>query len=578
VRSLRLAMAQINATVGDLKGNARLIADAVRRAREQQADLVSFPELALPGYPPEDLLLKPQFIQDNLQALRSLVPETQGITAVIGFIDRGDDLYNAAAVIHDGQLVGVYHKHYLPNYGVFDENRYFQAGTEVPVFVINGVSIGVNICEDIWYSGGPSALQALAGAEVIVNINGSPFHTGKWRERERMLATRAADAGVIVSYTNLVGGQDELVFDGGSVVFDERGELVARGAYFEEDLVVADLDIEAVFRTRLHDPLRRKDRAAAQIAGAVKFYTVATEADAAPKAPLSAPRQASTPGPEEEVYRALVIGLGDYVRKSGFKKVLLGLSGGVDSSLTAAIAVDALGKENVLGVAMPSRYSSEGSLVDAKLLADNLGIEYKVLPIEGPFTAFLDTLREPFEGTEPNVAEENMQARVRGLMLMAISNKFGWLVLTTGNKSETATGYSTLYGDMAGGFAVIKDLPKTLVYRVCRYINQSARREVIPDSVLTKVPSAELRPNQTDQDSLPPYDLLDQVLEAYVELDRTYDEMVASGLPEEVVQQVIRLVDGSEYKRRQSPPGIKITPRAFGRDRRLPLVNRYRSF
>ena len=578
MRSLRLAMAQINVTVGDLMGNARLIADGVRRAREQQADLVAFPELALPGYPPEDLLLKPQFIQDNLQALRSLLPETQGITAVIGFIDRGDDLYNAAAVVHDGQLIGVYHKHYLPNYGVFDENRYFQAGTDVPVFVINGVSIGVNICEDIWYSGGPSSLQALAGAEVIVNINGSPFHTGKWRERERMLATRAADAGVIVSYTNLVGGQDELVFDGGSVVFDERGELVARGAYFEEDLVFADLDIEAVFRTRLHDPLRRKDRAAAQVAGAVKFYTVSNGAAPAPKAHLPSVRQAPTPGPEEEVYRALVLGLGDYVRKSGFKKVLLGLSGGVDSSLTAAIAVDALGKENVLGVAMPSRYSSEGSLVDAKLLADNLGIEYKVLPIEGPFTAFLDTLQEPFEGTEPNVAEENMQARVRGVMLMAISNKFGWLVLTTGNKSETATGYSTLYGDMAGGFAVIKDLPKTLVYRVCRYINQSAGREVIPDSVLTKVPSAELRPNQTDQDSLPPYDLLDQVLEAYVEQDRTYDEMVASGLPEDVVQQVIRLVDGSEYKRRQAPPGIKITPRAFGRDRRLPLVNRYRSF
>ena len=578
MRTLRLAMAQINSTVGDLSGNARRITDAVAQARSLGADLVAFPEMALPGYPVEDLLLKPQFVNENQARLQEVAAACQDITAVVGFIDRTNDLYNAAAVIRNGQVVGVYHKQYLPNYGVFDESRYFRAGANSPVFVINGVKVGVNICEDIWYPVGPTAYQALADAEVIVNINASPYHAGKLRFREQMIATRASDYNVIISYTNLVGGQDELVFDGGSFVSNERGEITARSACFTEDLLVTDLNVEGVFRSRLHNPRRRQERLIARLDEDVPFYMVSEAANGASK-PVLPPR---TPDLEEpypaEVYRALTLGLHDYVSKSGFAKVLVGLSGGVDSSLTAAIAMDALGKENVIGVAMPSRYSSEGSIIDARQAAENLGISFQIIPIEEGFTALLHTLEAPFNGAAPNVAEENLQARIRGNILMALSNKFGWLVLTTGNKSETATGYSTLYGDMAGGFAVIKDVPKTLVYQLCNYRNASAGFDIIPQSVITKVPSAELRPNQADQDTLPPYDLLDQVLEAYVEEDRTYEEMLTAGFPEAVVQQVIRLVDTSEYKRRQAPPGIKITPRAFGRDRRLPIVNRYRSF
>ncbi len=578
MRTLRLAMAQINSTVGDLSGNARRITDAVAQARSLGADLVAFPEMALPGYPVEDLLLKPQFVNENQARLQEVAAACQDITAVVGFIDRTNDLYNAAAVIRNGQVVGVYHKQYLPNYGVFDESRYFRAGANSPVFVINGVKVGVNICEDIWYPVGPTAYQALADAEVIVNINASPYHAGKLRFREQMIATRASDYNVIISYTNLVGGQDELVFDGGSFVSNERGEITARSACFTEDLLVTDLNVEGVFRSRLHNPRRRQERLIARLDEDVPFYMVSEAANGASK-PVLPPR---TPDLEEpypaEVYRALTLGLRDYVRKCGFAKVLVGLSGGVDSSLTAAIATDALGKENVIGVAMPSRYSSEGSIIDARQAAENLGISFQIIPIEEGFTALLHTLEAPFNGAAPNVAEENLQARIRGNILMALSNKFGWLVLTTGNKSETATGYSTLYGDMAGGFAVIKDVPKTLVYQLCNYRNASAGFDIIPQSVITKVPSAELRPNQADQDTLPPYDLLDQVLEAYVEEDRTYEEMLTAGFPEAVVQQVIRLVDTSEYKRRQAPPGIKITPRAFGRDRRLPIVNRYRSF
>ncbi len=578
MRTLRLAMAQINSTVGDLSGNARRITDAVAQARSLGADLVVFPEMALPGYPVEDLLLKPQFVNENQARLQEVAAACQDITAVVGFIDRTNDLYNAAAVIRNGQVVGVYHKQYLPNYGVFDESRYFRAGVNSPVFVINGVKVGVNICEDIWYPVGPTAYQALADAEVIVNINASPYHAGKLRFREQMIATRASDYNVIISYTNLVGGQDELVFDGGSFVSNERGEITARSACFTEDLLVTDLNVEGVFRSRLHNPRRRQERLIARLDEDVPFYMVSEAANGASK-PVLPPR---TPDPEEpypaEVYRALTLGLRDYVRKCGFAKVLVGLSGGVDSSLTAAIATDALGKENIIGVAMPSRYSSEGSIIDARQAAENLGISFQIIPIEEGFTALLHTLETPFNGAAPNVAEENLQARIRGNILMALSNKFGWLVLTTGNKSETATGYSTLYGDMAGGFAVIKDVPKTLVYQLCNYRNASAGFDIIPQSVITKVPSAELRPNQADQDTLPPYDLLDQVLEAYVEEDRTYEEMLTAGFPEAVVQQVIRLVDTSEYKRRQAPPGIKITPRAFGRDRRLPIVNRYRSF
>ena len=570
-------MAQMNSTVGDLDGNTARILRAIDEARSLGADLVAFPEMAIPGYPVEDLLLKPQFVNDNLRKLREIIPATAGLTAVVGFIDRRHDIYNAAAIIHDGELVGIYHKQYLPNYGVFDENRYFQAGTDTPVFEIHGIHIGVNICEDIWYPTGPAALQALAGAEVIVNINASPYYRGKWQDRERMVATRAADTGVILSYTNLVGGQDELVFDGGSFVVDETGKLLVRGKRFAEDLVVIDLEVEGVFRARLHDPRRRKERLISESTLAAQDHFVSGWEPRGVKPVLPAPEPQSESTEVADVYHALVLGLRDYVHKTGFSKVALGLSGGIDSSVVACIAVDALGVENVTGVMMPSRYSSEGSVVDAQVMADKLGIKHHIIPIEEPFSAYLKVLEDAFAGAAPNVAEENLQARIRGNYLMALSNKFGWLVLTTGNKSETATGYSTLYGDMAGGFAIIKDVPKMLVYALGRYRN-ATYGEVIPEDVFIKPPSAELRPDQTDQDSLPPYELLDAILEAYVEKDRSYDELLLLGFPEETLKRVIRLVDVNEYKRRQSAPGLKITPRAFGRDRRMPIANRYRAF
>ena len=576
MRNLRLAMAQINTTVGDLEGNTAKVLEYIQRARAQQADLVVFPEMAIPGYPPEDLLFKPSFIRSNIEKMHEVVANSQGITVVVGFVDSQGDIYNAAAVAHDGQLVGVYHKMYLPNYGIFDEDRYFKAGSECPVFVINGIHIGVNICEDIWYALGPAAVQREAGAEIIININGSPYHAGKLGFRERMVATRASDNEVYVSYTNLVGGQDELVFDGGSVVFDQGGELVARGKQFEEDLVVVDLDMDAVFRHRLHDPRPRKERPILSAIGSSQVVHVSEHTPAGPKTALDG-CIAKPLDPLEETYSALVLGTGDYVRKSGFRKVVIGLSGGIDSSLTAAIAADALGSENVLCVAMPSRYSSEGSILDAQELTQNLGIELLTVPIEEAFEAMLHMLSGPFADSPPNVAEENIQTRVRGNILMALSNKFGWLVLTTGNKSEFATGYATLYGDMAGGFAVIKDVPKTLVYQLARYRNEyGSPRNVIPQSVIEKAPSAELKPDQTDQDTLPPYDLLDGILKAYVEEDRSYADIVDMGFDSETVLRVIAMVDRNEYKRRQAPPGVKITPRAFGRDRRLPIVNRYR--
>ena len=575
MRTLRIGLAQINPTVGDLKGNTEKILDYIGRARELGVDLVAFPELAITGYPPEDLLLKPDFIQANLNCLQQIVEGARSITAVVGFVDSADDIYNAAAIIHDGTLAGVYHKMYLPNYGVFDENRYFQAGTDYPVFVLRGTVIGVNICEDIWYPAGPSEVQALAGgAEVIINISASPYHAGKGRSRERMLATRAADNVAIVAFCNLVGGQDELVFDGNSVIFDERGELVARGSQFEEDLVVADLDVGSVFRQRLHDPRRRKEKLAADVGKVTRITLPEVEAPEE-KPPLPA-RKVGRLEPLAEIYQALVLGTRDYVRKNGFRKVVIGLSGGIDSSLTAAIAVDALGRENVVGISMPSRYSSKESREDAQRLAENLGIEFLVIPIDGTFQAYLDMLAEPFAGTEPDVTEENIQARIRGNILMALSNKFGWLVLTTGNKSELSVGYCTLYGDMAGGFAVIKDVPKTLVYQLAEHVNASAGREVIPRRVFEKAPSAELRPDQRDEDDLGPYATLDPILHAYVEEDRSLAEIVAMGFDEATVRRVIRMVDRNEYKRRQAPPGVKITPRAFGKDRRLPITNKYR--
>ena len=573
-RRFRIALAQINTTVGDLDGNAAKIVDYIGHARELGADVVAFPELAVTGYPPEDLLFKRQFIDDNKARALEVAAASTEIASIFGFVDSDPDVYNAAAVANDGKVVGVYHKMHLPNYGVFDEERYFEAGGECAVFVICGVRVGVNVCEDIWQAVGPTVVQRSAGAEVIVNISASPFHSGKTLWRENMLSTRASDNELYVAYLNLVGGQDELVFDGASVVFDPLGQEVARGSQFEEDLVVADLDLDAVFRTRARDNRSRKEMST--MVGTARVVAVSDKSQA-DKRPLST-RSPKRYGRIGEIYAALVTGTRDYVLKSGFSKALVALSGGVDSSLVAAIAVDALGSDNVYGFSMPSRYSSEGSILDAQELAQNLGIELMTASIEEVFSAVLDTLEPHFNGLPPDLTEENIQSRIRGVLVMAMSNKRGWLVLTTGNKSELAVGYATIYGDMAGGYAVLKDVHKTLVYELCRYRNERDGISAIPDAVLTKPPSAELRIDQTDQDSLPPYDALDPILKAYVEDDRSFEDIVEAGFDEQTVRDVIVLVDRNEYKRRQAPPGIKITPRNFGRDRRMPIANRYRPF
>jgi len=574
--NVRIALAQINTTVGDLAGNELKIVGAISRARDLGADLVALPELAVTGYPPEDLLLKPGFVSANQATLERIARAAAGTTAVVGFCHRDDDLYNAAAVLHAGRVAAVYHKAHLPTYAVFDEDRYFRAGHE-PLVVSAGegaLQFGVNICEDIWVPAGPTEAQALAGAQLVVNISASPYHAGKGAARERMLATRAADNIVYVAFCNLVGGQDELVFDGGSVIFDPQGEVVARGRQFAEDLVVADLDLAPVFRQRLHDPRLRRERAGRD-AGSV--WRAALPGSWAPGERPAVPAAiAERLAPVAEVFQALVLGTGDYVHKNGFRQAVLGLSGGIDSSLTAAIAVTALGPESVTGVLMPSRYTSEMSREDAVAVAENLGMPYLTVPIEDAFQATLAALSGPFAGQEPDVTEENLQARIRGNILMALSNKFGWLVLTTGNKSELSVGYSTLYGDMAGGFAVIKDVPKMLVYKLAEHVNARGGREVIPRRVIERAPTAELRPNQTDQDSLPPYEVLDPILEAYVEEDRSLDEIAALGFERATVAEVLRMVDRAEYKRRQAPPGVRITERALGKDRRLPITNRYR--
>ncbi|MBI4610137.1 MAG: NAD+ synthase [Candidatus Rokubacteria bacterium] len=572
MRRLRVGLAQVNPTVGDLEGNVRKVLEWMDRARALGCDLVAFPELVLTGYPPEDLLFKPAFIAANLKALDAVGQASRGLTAVVGFVDKRDDIFNAAAVLHDGRRVGVYHKQYLPNYGVFDENRYFQSGTEVPVFTLGDTVFAANICEDIWYPTGPTTAQALAGAELVVTITGSPYPAGKGHFREKMLATRAADDLVCVGFVNTVGGQDELVFDGQSFVFNEKGECVARGKAFEEDLVVADLDLDRVFRARLHDSRRRKEK----LRSPERVARIALGPLPSREKPALAPREVGVLEPAEEIFQALVLGTRDYVWKNGFRRVLVGLSGGIDSSLVAAVACEALGPENVAGVTMPSPYSSAGTRGDARRLAKNLGIEFLTLPITPIFRAHRRALAKPFKGLKEDVTEENIQARIRGTLLMALSNKFGWLVLTTGNKSEIGVGYCTLYGDMAGGFAVIKDVPKTLVYQLARHVNARAGRAVIPDSVFDRPPSAELRPDQTDQDTLPPYPLLDRILEAYVEEDKGLAEIVAQGFEPATVKKVIGMVDRNEYKRRQGPIGIKITPRAFGKDWRLPIVNRFR--
>jgi NAD+ synthase (glutamine-hydrolysing) len=533
--SLRVGAAQINAVVGDLDGNARRAFAAYDDARAQGCDLVVFPELMVTGYPPEDLLLKPAFVTAACETVAKFAARTGECTAVIGFPERAAHLYNAAAVCANGQVLGVYRKQCLPNYSVFDEQRYFEASTETgPLFNVGGVQVAVSICEDAW-APGPIVAMAANGAELVVNINASPYFAGRLREREAMLAGRAAQASVPIVYVNLVGGQDELVFDGASLVFDETGHLVARAKQFDEDLLVVDVEIGSTITGRVEPVLE----------------------------------------PVAEVYAALVLGTRDYVRKNGFTDVLISLSGGVDSSLVAAIAVDALGASHVHGVMLPSRYSSEGSVADAIALTERLGVRTYTVPIEPAQAAFEKMLAPVFEGRAPDVAEENLQARIRGNAVMTISNKFGWMVLSCGNKSEMATGYATLYGDMAGGFAVIKDVPKTLVYALCRDLNARAGRELIPQAVLDKPPSAELRPNQKDTDSLPEYDELDPIIEGYVEGDETVAELTARGFDETLTRRVARMVDRNEYKRRQAPPGVRVSRKAFGKDRRPPITNRW---
>jgi len=567
---VRVAAAQIDLVVGDLDGNVARILSAYDEAVEARCDLVVFPELAITGYPPEDLLLKPAFLARSREALEKVAAHTGDAAAVVGFPEAARELYNTAALCAHGTVRGVYRKQLLPNYAVFDEQRYFTPSlVDGPLFIVAGVRVAITVCEDAWSPTGPVLSQAAAGAELVVNVNASPYYAGRVSERAAMLATRAADAQVPVVYVNLVGGQDELVFDGASMVFGADGHLVARAPQFREDVMVVDVEIPAGTHRR---PLDRRDNPASAPTGALAEVHVS---DAHLGAAASVPPIAPVLEPVHEVYEALVLGTRDYVQKSGFEKVVIGLSGGIDSSLVAAIGVDALGADRVVGVLMPSRYSSEGSVVDARALVDRLRVETLVVPIEPAHAAFTEMLAAPFEGSEPGLAEENLQARIRGTILMTLSNKFGWMVLATGNKSEMATGYSTLYGDMAGGFAVIKDVPKVLVYALAEDLNARSGRDVIPQAVLDKPPSAELRPDQRDQDSLPPYPVLDAILEGYVERDLSIADLEAAGFDAAVVCQVARLVDRSEYKRRQAPPGVRVSPKAFGKDRRLPIVNRW---
>ena len=619
-RTFRLALAQLNLTVGDLPGNTARMVEYLHLARESGADLVAFPELAITGYPPEDLLFKKSFIDANVDAMEQVVAESRGIAVVLGYVrprphpnplpegggtNEREGIANSAAIGYDGRLIDTYDKIILPNYGVFDEERYFTKGRVCPVYEINGVRVGVNVCEDIWYEVGPSAVQRQAGAELIVSINGSPFHAGKSSyRRDSIVGSRAVGHGLFVAYLNTVGGQDELVFDGNSMICDPCGKVVARGPAFREAMILADVDVDAVPPlTETPSPSGRGlgwGRSSLAAVGAPKSVYVSGHQPDAERPPLPCSSNSGELDEIEEIYRALVLGTRDYLHKTGFSKAIVGLSGGIDSALTAVIAADALGPENVLGITMPSRYSSRGSIEDSAELARNLGIEFWEIPIEPAHTAFTEMLEERFAGTTPNVAEENVQARIRGNVLMTVSNKFGWIVLTTGNKSEMAMGYATLYGDMAGGFAVLKDVHKMTVYALSRWRNANThkfplspgettqipspsggglgwgRPPVIPQAIIDKPPSAELREGQLDEDSLPPYDILDPVIQAYVEDDCSYADMVAQGHDPAVVRQVITAVDRNEYKRRQAPPGVKITPRAFGRDRRLPIVNRYR--
>jgi NAD+ synthase (glutamine-hydrolysing) len=569
---LRIALSQMNAIVGDIAGNEAKIAAAIAAARDAGAQLVCFPELALTGYPPEDLLLKEHFLADTAAALQRLADEATGIVAVVGYPERAEDVHNSAALLADGAIQASYRKLHLPNYGVFDELRYFQPGERGATIEVDGVTVGLTICEDIWQPGPPLSDEALSGARVIVNLSASPYDAGKGERRERMLQQRARDDLAAVAFCALVGGQDELVFDGHSLVVDHQGAILARAPQFEQALLLAEVDPVTVGSARLRDTRRRAPAAAARDSvDRLGSFTVGRPAGAPP---LHA-AVAELPDPVEEVYGALVLGTHDYARKNGFEHVVLGLSGGIDSTLVALVAVDALGPDRVTCVTMPSPYSSQGTRGDAQRLAENLGCELLELPIEPMMRAFDAALNDVFAGREADLTEENLQARIRGNLLMALSNKFGWLVLTTGNKSEMSVGYSTLYGDSAGGFAVIKDVPKLLVYKLSRHRDERAGGGLVPPELFTRAPSAELRADQRDEDSLPPYEILDAILEGYVEHDLAREQLVARGLPADDVDRVLRLVDIAEYKRRQQPPGIKITTRAFGRDRRVPITNRF---
>ena len=570
---LKVALAQINATVGDIRGNAAKVRDGIARARAENVQLVLFPELALTGYPPEDLLIKTHFLDAAGRALEELAADAQDVVGVVGFPERADDVYNAAAVLAEGRVAAIYRKVYLPNYSVFDEQRYFQSGDGGALIELNGVPIGLTVCEDIWEPGPPLTDEALAGAQVIVNISASPFHAGKGAEREAMLRQRARDSNVAVLFCNLVGGQDELVFDGHSVAIGVDGDLIARAPQFEESFTVLTLDPGAIFARRLQDA---RHRPAVRLGSGRSVPTLARLSVPAREEVVAGGPLGEVLAPEEELYRALVTGVRDYVRKNGFKHVVVALSGGIDSALVALVAVDALGAECVTFVSMPSPYSSEGTKADARAIARNLGSEFHELSIEDTMKGFDELLSPVFDGAEPDITEENLQARIRGNVVMALSNKFGWLVLTTGNKSEMSVGYATLYGDMAGGFAVLKDVFKGDVYRLVRWRNEHEGRELVPSSVVERAPSAELRHEQRDEDSLPPYEILDPILEAYVEQDLDAEEIERQGFERADVERVIRLVDLAEYKRRQAPPGVRVSTKAFGRDRRLPITNRFR--
>jgi NAD+ synthase (glutamine-hydrolysing) len=571
---MRLALAQINTTVGDLDGNRERILARLAEAKDAGADIALFPELAVTGYPPEDLLLRPSFVRAAERSLAQIAREARGIVAFVGVPNLDRDLYNACAVCAAGEVKALYRKRFLPNYGVFDEHRYFAPGRDLFLLEHGEALIGPTVCEDIWQPGPPATDLALAGAQLIVNISASPFHVGKDREREQMLATRARDNVCYVAFVNAVGGQDELIFDGHSVVLDDEGQVLARAPGFEEALLIVDVEPEEVVGRRLRDVRRRSLESEREEAPEVPVLHIGSPR--APDGQSLEPQLAPLLDDLEQMRRALELGLRDYVEKNGFEEVVIGVSGGIDSALAAAIASQALGPERVHLVSMPSRFSSEETRRDARRLAEALGGDFLELPIEPIVVSSLETLAGVFAGREPDTTEENIQARIRGVLLMALSNKFGWLVVATGNKSELSVGYATLYGDMAGGFALLKDVFKTDVFRLARYLNEQAGREVIPQSIIDRAPSAELRDDQLDEDSLPPYPALDQVLEAYVELDRSREDLTTDGFDPDVVDRALEMIDRAEYKRRQAPPGVKLRPKAFGRDWRLPITNRWR--